>query len=151
MVGTKFRYSFYLDTRRKLDSGNYPIKVNLYDNSQKKQSIFKIKDVNGIEISASKKDWLDIWVNKDKKNNFGEIVENVVYGNKYEIRTILKAKDDILNDIIASQGNQSLAAIKDAFNNYKLPTSYTDDIYEEFERQIEEKEQLERFKTRDTI
>lgn len=150
MVGTKFRYSFYLDTRRKLDSGNFPIKVNLYDNAQKKQSIFKIKDVDGIEISASKNDWEDIWVNKDKKNSFDEVTgETVVYGNKMTIRTILKAKDDILKEIISSEANQSLGAIKDAFYNYKEPTKFTDDVYTEFEAVINEKTVQEKYKTRD--
>ena len=150
MVGNKFRHSFYLDSRRKLESGLYPIKVNLYDVIEKKQSIFRIKDVNGIEVSASKKDWLDIWVNKDKKNNFGDVTgETTVYGNKMTIRTILKIKEDILNNVIDFNGNQSLAAIKDAFYNYKEPTSFTDDVYEEFERFIKEKETLEKFKSRD--
>ena len=148
---SRFVFNFYLDIRKPLKSGLYSIKINLYDGKEKKRINFTIKKVDGIEISASKKDWEDIWVNKDKKNNFGEIVgENVVYGNKFELRTILKAKDDILKDVIAFEGNQSLSAIKDAFYKYKLPTSYTDDVYKEFERQIEEKEQLERFKTRDT-
>lgn len=151
MVGNKFRHSFYLDSRRKLESGLYPIKVNLYDIVQKKQSIFRIKDVNGIEVSASKKDWEDIWVNKDKKNNFGDVIsETTVYGDKKTIRTILKIKEDILNNVIDFKGNQSLAAIKDAFYNYKEPNTFTDDVYKEFERYIKEKETLEKFKSRDT-
>lgn len=147
---SRFSFNFYLDIRKPLKSGLYSIKVNLYDSDEKKTINFTIKKVNGIEISASKKDWEDIWLNKDKKNNFGEVVgETTVYGQKLTIRTILKAKDDILNDIMAFEGNQSLSAIKDAFYNYKLPTSYTDDIYIEFERKIEEEEAKEKYKTRD--
>ena len=148
---SRFTFNFYLDIRKPLKSGLYSIKINMYDLVEKKGINFTIKKVDGIEISATKKDWEDIWVNKDKKNNFGEVIgETTVYGDKMTIRTILKIKEDILNDVIAFKGNQSLAAIKEAFYNYKEPTSYTDDVYKEFERYIAEKEALEKFKTRDS-
>lgn len=148
---SRFAFNFYLDIRKPLKSGLYSIKINLYDGKEKKGINFTIKKVDGIEISASKKDWEDIWVNKDKKNNFGEVIgETTVYGHKLTIRTILKIKEDILNDITSFAGNQSLAAVKDAFYNYKQPTSYTDDVYAEFDRYIGELETLEQYKTRDT-
>ena len=151
MATTRFRFSFYLDTRRKLESGNYPIKVNLYNNFNKKQLIWKIKNEDGIEVSASQKDWLDIWVNKDKKNSFGDVTgETTVYGNKMTIRTILKIKEDILNDILANDDVQSLKDVKDQFNNYKLPTSFVDDVYLEFEKKIAELEALKKYTTRDS-
>ena len=87
----------------------FPIKVNLYDKKDKKQLIFKIPNVDGIEISASKKDWVDIWENRHKKNNFDEVTgENPVYGHKKTIRTILKAKEDILNELLVTEGIHSL-------------------------------------------
>ena len=86
---TRFTFNFYLDIRKPLKSGLYSIKVNMYDGKEKKTTNFTIKKVDGIEISATKKDWLDIWVNKDKKNSFDEVIgENVVFGRKSEIRTI---------------------------------------------------------------
>jgi site-specific recombinase XerD len=148
---SRFTFNFYNDIRKPLKSGLYSIKVNMYDGAEKRGINFTIKKVNGIEVSCSKKDWLDIWVNKDKKNNFGDVTgETTVYGHKQTIRTILKAKEDILNDIINFDGIVSLEAVKDAFYNYTLPTSYTDDVYKEFENKIDELEQAKRYKTRDT-
>ena len=140
----QYRFKFYLDTRRKLESNMFPIKVNLYDKKDKKQLIFKIPNVDGIEISASKKDWVDLWVNRHKKNNFDEVTgENPVYGHKKTIRTILKAKEDILNELLVTEGIHSLEAIKEAFNNYTIPTKFTDNVYEEFIKKISELEQKE--------
>ena len=144
----QYRFKFYLDTRRKLESNMFPIKVNLYDKKDKKQLIFKIPNVDGIEISASKKDWVDIWENRHKKNNFDEVTgENPVYGHKKTIRTILKAKEDILNELLVTEGIHSLEAIKEAFNNYTIPTKFTDNVYEEFIKKISELEQREQYKT----
>ena len=148
---SRFTFNFYLDIRKPLKSGLFSIKVNLYDGKEKRGINFTIKKVEGLEISASKRDWQDIWPNKDKINSFGDVIgETTVYGHKLAIRTILKAKQDILNEIVAFEGNQSLGAIKDAFYNYKQPASFVDDVYKAFESQIKYKEKQERYKTRDT-
>ena len=98
---SRFRFNFYLDIRKPLKSGLFSIKVNLYDGKDKRGINFTIKKVDGIEVSCSQKDWLVIWVNKDKKNSFDEIKgETNVYGHKSTIRNILKIKEDILNDVI---------------------------------------------------
>ena len=71
---SKFNHNFYLDIRKPLKSGKYSIKVNLYDSELKQTSSFTIKKVAGIEVSSSKKDWEDIWINKNKKDSKGTIV-----------------------------------------------------------------------------
>ena len=148
---SRFTFNFYNDIRKPLKSGLFSIKVNLYDAAEKRTINFTIKKVNGIEISCSKKDWQDIWVNKDKKNSFGEVTgETTVYGHKMTIRTILKAKEDILNDILNFEGTRSLESIKEDFNNYSLPTSYTDNVYKEFDRKITELRDAERYKSMET-
>ena len=145
---SKFNFNFYLDIRKPLKSGNYSIKVNLYDTEKKKTINFTIKKVSGIEVSASESDWKDIWVNKDKKDSFGEIIgENFVYGRKSEIRTILKAKQDLLNDIITRPSVISSEEVKQLFFDYKKPNVFVDDVYRAFESYISDKVSLERFKT----
>ena len=146
---SRFTFNFYNDIRKPLKSGLYSIKVNLRDNHTKENINFTIKRVEGIEVSCSKSDWQDIWVNKDKKNSFGDVIgETTVYGHKMTIRTMLKAKEDILNDIVSTEGIRSASAIKDAFNDYRLPTSFTDDVYKEFQRRIDELNVSGQFKTK---
>jgi integrase len=144
---SKFNHNFYLDIRKPLKSGKYSIKVNLYDSELKQTSSFTIKKVAGIEVSSSKKDWEDIWINKDKKDSFGEIVgETVVYGNKFEIRTILKAKQDILNEIISRDNIFTNESIKEAFNKYVKPIRVTTNVYEAFDIYIEKLQKETRWK-----
>ena len=122
---SRFKFNFYLDIRKPLKSGLYSIKINLYDKAIKKHINFTIKRVDGIEISATEKDWIDIWKNKDKLDSFGTIVgEKTVYGRKFEIRTILKAKQDVLNELIMKQDLISLQEIKDAFYNHKTKETF---------------------------
>ena len=148
---SRFTFNFYNDIRKPLKSGLFSIKVNLYDAHEKKGINFTIKKVKGIEVSCSKNDWKDIWVNKDKKNNFGEVVgETTVHGHKNDIRTILKIKEDILNDILSSEGIMSLESIKKDFYNHTQPNSFTDNIYPEFERTIKELNEAQRYKSRNT-
>ena len=148
---SRFSFNFYLDIRKPLKSGLFSIKVNLYDGKDKRGINFTIKKVDGIEVSCSQKDWIDIWVNKDKKNSFNQITgETSVYGHKSTIRNILKIKADILNDTIHFDSVISLEAVKDAFYDYVEPTSYTDDVYSEFKSKISELDNLNRFKTRDS-
>ena len=149
---SKFNHNFYLDIRKPLKSGKYSIKVNLYDSELKQTSSFTIKKVAGIEVSSSKKDWEDIWINKDKKDSFGEIVgETVVYGHKLEIRTILKAKQDILNEIISRDNIFTNESIKEAFNKYVKPIKVTSNVYESFEIYIEKLQKEDRWKTAKSI
>lgn len=145
---SRFTFNFYLDIRKPLKSGLYSIKVNCYDGAEKRGINFTIKKVDGIEISSSKSDWIDIWENRFKRNNFGEVTgETVVYGHKATIRTILKAKEDILNELTVTEGIRSLEAIKRSFNDYVIPTKFTDNVYEEFARKISELQHKEKYKT----
>ena len=109
---SRFKFNFYLDIRKPLKSGLYSIKINLYDKAIRKHINFTIKRVEGIEVSATEKDWIDIWKNKDKLDSFGEVTgETTVYGRKFEIRTILKAKQDVLNELIMKDDLISLQEI----------------------------------------
>ena len=145
---SRFTFNFYNDIRKPLKSGLYSIKVNLRDNHTKENINFTIKRVEGIEVSCSKSDWNDIWVNKDKKNSFGEIIgENNVYGDKMVIRTILKAKADILNDIISRERISVPLDVKKAFNNYVKPKVFKDDVYAEFDSKIKHLEAKDSYKT----
>ena len=149
---SKFNHNFYLDIRKPLKSGKYSIKVNLYDSELKQTSSFTIKKVAGIEVSSSKKDWEDIWINKDKKDSFGEIVgETVVYGNKFEIRTILKAKQDILDEIISRDNIFTNESIKEAFNKYVKPINVTSNVYDSFQIYIEKLQKEDRWKSARSI
>ena len=79
---------------------------------------------------VSEKDWIDIWKNKDKIDSFGEVKgETTVYGRKFEIRTILKAKQDILNELIMRDDIISLQEVKDGFYNHKAKEKFDDDVY----------------------
>ena len=99
---SRFTFNFYLDIRKPLKSNRFAITVNLYDVIAKKTSNFTIKKVNDLEISAQdKKEFESIWTNRHKKDSFGDIIgEKTVYGKKLELRTVLKVKEDLLNQII---------------------------------------------------
>ena len=145
---SKFNYNFYLDIRKPLKSGKYSIKVYLFNSEAKQVTNFTIKKVSGIEVSASPKDWNDIWLNKDKKNSFGEVIgEKVVYGNKLQIRTILKSKQDIIDEIISRNNIFTNEDVKEAFTNYKKPVTYSTDVYTSFQNYIADLKSREKFKT----
>ena len=98
---SRFIFNFYLDIRKPLKSWLFSIKVNLYNETDKRGINFTIKKVDGIEVSCSQKDGIDIWVNRDKKNSFNQINgETSVYGHKSTLRHVLKIQADILNDTI---------------------------------------------------
>ena len=145
---SKFNFNFYLDIRKPLKSGNYSIKVNLYDSELRKTTNFTIKKTAGIEVSATKSDWKDIWVNKDKLDSFGEVSgENTVYGRKAEIRNILKIKQDILRDIISRPSVSDSDTVKKLFLDFKKNKVFVNDVYTAFESYIAEKVKIERYKT----
>ena len=147
----RFNYNFYLDIRKPLKSGLYSIKVNLYDAATKETMNFTIKKVDGIQVACSKKDYKDIWENKDKENSFGEVVgETTVHGHKRTLRTILKLKQDVLNDILEFDNIRSCADVKREFYDYTPPSKFTDEVLAEFDKKINELVRLERFKTADT-
>ena len=134
---SRFTFNFYNDIRKPLKSGLFSIKVNMYDAEAKKGINFTIKKVAGVEVSCSKDDWQDIWVNKDKKNSFGELIgESNVYGRKLELRTILKAKQDILEQLLTEPTMQELSDIKSAFQNYAPKKKFKDDVLDTFDIKI---------------
>tara|TARA_B100001057_G_scaffold309742_1_gene309787 strand:- start:3739 stop:4998 length:1260 start_codon:yes stop_codon:yes gene_type:complete len=131
---SRFTFNFYNDIRKPLKSGLYSIKVWLYDKAAKKGINFTIKKVAGVEVSCSKDDWINIWENKDRKNSFNEVIgETTVYGRKLEVRVILKAKQDILEQLILDPAIIELSDIKNAFHNYTPKSNFKDDIFNAFD------------------
>lgn len=143
---SRFKFNFYLDIRKPLKSGLYSIKINLYDKAIRKHINFTIKRVAGIEVSATEKDWIDIWKNKDKLDSFGEVSgETTVYGRKFEIRTILKAKQDILNELIMRDDIISLQEVKDGFYDHKAKENFDDDVYSHLDKLCNYHKELESY------
>tara|TARA_B110000483_G_scaffold210645_1_gene257843 strand:- start:239 stop:1513 length:1275 start_codon:yes stop_codon:yes gene_type:complete len=130
-----FTFNFRLDKRRKLNNGNYTIKVNLHSKLDGRNYDFKIKPAftqtgARIDFECSEDDWNKIWIEKDKINSLGEVIgEMTVHGNKFEIRTLLKIKQDILNDIISRDDLTSHKEIKEAFNSFRTRSKDWDNVY----------------------
>lgn len=141
----KYSFNFRLDKRRKLDNGKYPIKVNLYSSELKRNYDFsipdtKISDGSLVEASCTPDDFDKIWVNRIKRNNFNEPVgETTVYGDRLNIRTVLKIKENILNDIISDVTISNYKDVRKRFKNYTPPKQFTSDVYEAFQQFIETK------------
>lgn len=149
---TKFTHNFYLDIRKPLKSGLFSIKVNLYDVNLKKTTNFTIKRVGSTEVSSSKDDWASIWSDKNKYDNFGNVKgEKTVYGRKLEIRTILKVKEDNLDEIISRQDVLTSEDVKREFNAYTPPVTFTNDIYIALRQYKDKLDSQERFKYAKTI
>ncbi len=147
----KFKFSFYLDKRFKYENGEHSIKVNCYSYSLKKQYHFRIKPLifsDGSKFIVScknQKEFESVWLKKDKLDNFGEkIGETTVYGDKLKLRTILKDKQDQLNDIISKNNIITIADVKEAFYNYVKPVTFSTNVYTSFENYIND---LKKFKT----
>ena len=130
-----FSFKFRLDKRRKLDNGNYTIKVNLHSKLDGRNFDFSIKsavseDGSRIDFNCTESEWKNIWINKDKKNSLGEIVgENTVYGKRFEIRTALKIKHDILDELINRKDLTTHNEISKAFKNYVPKAKDSIDVY----------------------
>ena len=151
----KYKFKFFLDKRFQLENGNYSVKVNLYSFELKTNSVFKINNVfsnngNIIEVSCkSKKEFDEVWINRFKKDSFGnETLETTVYGSKLEVRTILKVKQDILNEIIQRPDVLSFKDVKEAFKNYKVnKNTFVDDVYNGFDSHIKKLKDRDSHKT----
>jgi len=120
----RFKYTIVLDKRRKLQSGKYPIKVNIHsyaDNKNHYVSIQRLFTASGkIEISCeNQKEFDSVWTNRHKKDSFGnEIGETTVYGNKLELRNALKIQNDRLTVLMEDNSLKSLAEVKDWIKNW---------------------------------
>lgn len=129
-----FSFSFRLDKRRRLDNGNFSIKVNLHSYIKNRNYDFSIKPAftsNGerIEFNCTEAEWKSIWIEKNKLNSFGEVIgETVVHGRKFELRVLLKIKHDILNEIIFREGITSHIEVRNAFYAYQ-PKSEWNNVY----------------------
>ena len=138
---SRFTFNFYLDIRKPLKSNRFAITVNLYDVIAKKTSNFTIKKVNGLEISAQdKKEFESIWTDRHKKDSFGNIIgEKTVYGKKLELRTVLKVKEDLLNQIIENLDVHNYKDVKEAFKNYSISKNvFNGNVYAGFDSKIKE-------------
>ena len=150
----KFKFSFYLDKRFKYENGEHSIKVNCYSLAQKKQYHFRIKPVifpdgsKFVVSCKSQKEFESVWIKKDKLDNFGEKVgETTVYGDKLKLRTVLKDKQDQLNDIISRDNITTIENVKDAFYNYVKPVNYSNNVYIAFESYIKKLGDEHRYST----
>ena len=120
----RFKYTIVLDKRRKLQSGKYPIKVNIHsyaDNKNHYVSIQPLFTASGkIEISCeNQKEFDSVWTNRHKKDSFGnEIGETTVYGNKLELRNALKIQNDRLIALMEGASLLTLAEVKDWIKNW---------------------------------
>ena len=117
----RFKHKFSFDKRRKLQSGKYPIKVNLHSYSDNKNYYFSIPALyssNGrLEFSCSNiEEFNSVWTDRHKKDSFGNIVgETTVYGSKLELRIGLKIQYDRLNSILENTKNDTVKVIKGLF------------------------------------
>ena len=120
----RFKYTIVLDKRRKLQSGKYPIKVNIHsyaDNKNHYVSIQPLFTARGkIEISCeNQKEFDSVWTNRHKKDSFGNVIgETTVYGNKLELRNALKIQNDRLTVLMEDNSLKSLAKVKDWIKNW---------------------------------
>ncbi len=146
-----FKIKFKLDRRGlKNQDGTFdenavcPIKVNLHSIASNRNYDFKIKDVilkdgSLIKFQANTKDFQSIWLNRLKKNSFGDVTgETTVYGQKMTIRTLLKTKEDILNEIISKQGVTDYKQVKRLFYDYKKENVFVNDVYSGFNKKIKD-------------
>ena len=74
----RFKYTIVFDKRRKLQSGKYPIKVNIHsyaDNKNHYVSIPSLFTKNGkLEFSCeNQKEFDNVWTNRHKKDSFGKV------------------------------------------------------------------------------
>ena len=117
----RFKHKFSFDKRRKLQSGKYPIKVNLHSYSDNKNYYFSIPALflsnERLEFSCSDiEEFKSVWTNRHKKDSFGAIVgETTVYGSKMELRVGLKIQYDRLNSILEDGKNNTVNVIKKLF------------------------------------
>ena len=120
----RFKYTIVLDKRRKLQSGKYPIKVNIHsyaDNKNHYVSIPSLFTASGkIEISCeNQKEFDSVWTNRHKKDSFGNVIgETTVYGNKLELRNALKIQNDRITVLMEDSSKQTLAEVKDWIKNW---------------------------------
>ena len=130
-----FSFNFRLDKRRRFRDGTYPIKVNLHSKESKRNLDFGIKpqelsDGTIVEFKCGVFDWDDIWAKKDKLDNFGNVSgEKTVYDDKRNIRTLLRIKEDILNELIEDKNILTAKEFKAAFHNYKIKSKNDSNLY----------------------
>lgn len=122
----RFKYKFSFDKRRKLQSGKYPIKINVHsyaDNKNHYISIPSLFTASGkLEFSCeSQKEFDTVWTNRHRKDNFGNIIgETTVYGERLELRNALKIQDDRISVILEDGSLKTLAEVKDWIKNWDV-------------------------------
>ena len=134
----RFKYKITLDKRRKLQSGKYPIKVNIHsyaDNKNHYVSIRPLFTASGkLEFSCEdEKEFDSVWTNRHKKDSFGNVIgETTVYGNKLELRNALKIQNDILIDLMEDNSLKTLAEVKDWIKNWDAKEYQIDKIQDRY-------------------
>ena len=127
----RFKYTIVLDKRRKLQSGKYPIKVNILsyaDNKNHYVSIQRLFTASGkIEISCeNQKEFDSVWTNRHKKDSFGNEMANL---ETYKRLLEVYYKNTENFDLEFSFVGSGLAKIKKKTDNelngsFKVPSRY---------------------------
>ena len=152
----RFKYTIVLDKRRKLQSGKYPIKVNIHsyaDNKNHYVSIPSLFTKNGkLEFSCeNQKEFDSVWTNRHKKDSFGNVIgETTVYGEKLELRNALKIQNDRLIALMEDTSLLTLAEVKDWIKNwdakeYEIDKTFTN-LWFAFAEYITKLNEEERYK-----
>ena len=152
----RFKYTIVLDKRRKLQSGKYPIKVNIHsyaDNKNHYVSIPSLFTKNGkLEFSCeNQKEFDSVWTNRHKKDSFGNVIgETTVYGEKLELRNALKIQNDRLIALMEDTSLLTLAEVKYWIKNwdakeYEIDKTFTN-LWFAFAEYITKLNEEERYK-----
>ena len=123
--------SVYLDTRRKLQDGKYPVKIRVFRNKPRKQKLYRTK------YAYTEDDFRKIWINRVRKKEYNterlklSAVENQAneVANKL-VRFSFEAFERELFSNHGVDGNVNsyyLRAIEDYKNNNQLSTA---DLYQ---------------------
>ena len=152
----RFKYTIVLDKRRKLQSGKYPIKVNIHSYADIKKHYVSSPSLftkNGkLEFSCeNQKEFDSVWTNRHKKDSFGNVIgETTVYGEKLELRNALKIQNDRLIALMEDTSLLTLAEVKDWIKNwdakeYEIDKTFTN-LWFAFAEYITKLNEEERYK-----
>jgi integrase/recombinase XerD len=123
--------SVYLDTRRKLQDGKYPVKIRVFRNKPRKQKLYRTK------YAYTEDDFQKIWINKVRKKEYNverlklSAIEN--YANEVANKLTRFSFEAFERDLFSNYGNEGnvnsyyLRSIADYKSNNQLSTA---DLYQ---------------------
>jgi integrase/recombinase XerD len=138
------RVNLYLDTRRKKDSGFYPVKIRVYDTSTRKARLYTT------DFDLTEKDFTRILfpdknqrVQKEEKDYF-ETVRMYFYGNPENLEEEPGLYNKFKKEIASLKSNFSFEAFEDKLLK---KTGNSIDVFWHFESLIQEMKESNRFGT----